>query len=58
MRYVKLTAEQARKMKSRQMGLTSEWNKETGIKEDIRFCSSLDFVKTFGYDVKRVFIEI
>ncbi len=59
MRYVKLTNEQAKKINFKKIGLTSgKRNKETGIRPTIKFCSSLDFVSVFGYDVKREFIEI
>lgn len=59
MRYVKLTNEQANKINSKKIGLTSgKRNKETGIRPIIKFCSSLDFVNEFGYDIERVFIEI
>lgn len=59
MRYVKLTNEQASKINSKKVGLTSgKRNKETGIRPTVKFCSSLDFVKVFGYDVEREFIEI
>lgn len=59
MRYVKLTEEQAKQINSKKIGLTSgNRNKETGIRPIIKFCSSLDFVSVFGYDVEREFIEI
>jgi hypothetical protein len=59
MRYVKLTNEQASKINSKKIGLTSgKRNKETGIRPTIKFCSSLDFVSVFGYDVEREFITI
>tara|TARA_R110000787_G_scaffold181665_1_gene293676 strand:+ start:134 stop:313 length:180 start_codon:yes stop_codon:yes gene_type:complete len=59
MRYVKLTNDQANKINSNKIGFTSgRRNKETGIRPNIKFCSSLDFVSVFGYDVEREFIEI
>ena len=59
MRYVKLTDEQANKINSNKIGFTSgRRNKETGIRPNIKFCSSLDFVLEFGRDVEREFIEI
>lgn len=59
MRYVKLTEAQAKKIKSNKIGLTSgEKDKETGLRPNIKFCSSIDFVSVFGYDVKREFITI
>lgn len=59
MRYVKLTEEQARKIGSKKVGLTSgRRDKKTGVRPTIKFCSSLDFVRAFGYDVNREFIEI
>ena len=59
MRYVKLTEEQAKKIKSRNKGLKSgKRDKLTGVREKIVFCSSLDFVSVFGYDVEREFITI
>ena len=59
MRYVKLTEEQSKKINSKKIGHTSgKKDKKTGLREHIMFCSSLDFVKVFGYDVKREFIII
>lgn len=59
MRYVQLTNEQADKMNSKQIGLTSgKRDKETGVRPTIKFCSSLDFSIKFGYDVEKIFIEI
>tara|TARA_R110001632_G_C11094444_1_gene390269 strand:+ start:211 stop:390 length:180 start_codon:yes stop_codon:yes gene_type:complete len=59
MRYVKLTNEQASKINSKKIGLTSgKRNKKTGLRPTIKFCSSLDFVSVFGYDVERNFITI
>ena len=59
MRYVKLTNEQASKINSKKVGLTSgKRDKETGIRPIIKFCSSLDFVLEFGREVEREFIEI
>ena len=59
MRYVKITEDQAKKIGSRKVGLTSgKKNKEMGIRPTIYFCSSLDFVRVFGFDVEREFIEI
>jgi len=59
MRYAKLTNEQASKINSKKVGLTSgKRDKETGIRPTIKFCSSLDFVLEFGRDVEREFIEI
>ena len=59
MRYVKITDEQAKKINSKKIGFTSGLrNKKTGIRPSIKFCTSLDFVNVFGYDVNREFIEI
>ena len=59
MRYVKLTEEQAKKINSKKIGHTSgKKDKKTGLRTHVMFCSSLDFVKVFGYDVKRKFIKI
>ena len=59
MRYVKLTNEQAKKLKPKQIGLTSgKRDKTTGLRPTIKFCSSLDFSIVFGYDVEKEFISI
>jgi len=59
MRNVKLTNEQAKKISSKKIGLTSgKRDKETGLRPIIKFCSSLDFINAFGTDVKREFITI
>ena len=59
MRYVKLTAEQSEKINSKQIGLTSgKRNKETGLREVVKFCSSLDFSIAFGQEEEKIFIEI
>ena len=59
MRYVQLTNEQAEKMNSKQIGLTSgKRDKETGVRPTIKFCSSLDFSIAFGHDVEKIFITI
>jgi hypothetical protein len=59
MRYVKLTEAQVKKINSNKIGVTSgKKDKSTGLRPTIKFCSSLDFVKVFGYDVKREFITI
>ncbi len=59
MRYVALTEEQATKISSRKIGITSgKRDKVTGLRPIIKFCSSLDFVSVFGYNVKREFITI
>jgi hypothetical protein len=59
MRYVKLTTEQAQEMNSKKIGLTSgKRDKETGLREEIKFCSSLDFSIQFGQEEEKKFIEI
>lgn len=59
MRYVKLTKDQANKVSHKEKGYTSgKKDKETGIRPDIIFCSVVAFVKAFGHDVEREFIEI
>ena len=58
MRHVKLTPEQASKINSKKIGITSGAKDENGQRPIIKFCSSLDFVKEFGYDVKREFVQI
>ena len=59
MRYVKLTNAQANKIESKKIGYTSgKKDKITGLRPNIKFCSSLDFVNVFGYDVEREFITI
>lgn len=59
MRYVKLTNEQSKMIPSKEIGYTSgKRNKETGVRPTIKFCSSLAFVRVFGYEVERTFIEI
>ena len=59
MRYVQLTNEQAKKINSKKIGLTSgKRDKETGVRPTIKFCSSLDFSMEFGRDLERIFIEI
>ena len=59
MRYVKLTNDQSNKINSNKIGITSgRRNKETGIRPLIKFCTSLDFVNVFGYDVEREFIKL
>ncbi len=59
MRYVKLTEDQSKKMNPKNIGYTSgSKDKETGKRSVIKFCSSLDFIKVFGLDIERVFIEI
>lgn len=59
MRYAKLTLEQSKEINSKEKGYTSgKRNKETGIREEIIFCSLLSFRKVFGYETKVELIEI
>lgn len=59
MRYAKLTSEQAKEINSKEKGYTSgKRNKETGIREEIVFCSMLVFRKAFGYEIEVETIEI
>ena len=59
MRYVKLTNEQAKMIPAKEKGYTSgKRDKATGLRENIIFCSSLAFVKVFGHELERNFIEI
>lgn len=59
MRYAKLTQEQAKQITSKEKGYTSgKRNKETGVREEIIFCSMLVFRKTFGYEIEVETIEI
>lgn len=61
MRYVKLTSEQSLsgKIKSRAKGYKSgKRDPNTGLREQIVFCSSLDFVIAFGCETEREYIEI
>ena len=59
MRYVKFTKDQANKVRSTVKGYTSgKRDKVTGQRENITFCSSLEFVKAFGHEIEREFIEI
>jgi len=57
MLYVKITKEEALKLKSKEYGLASgKRDKETGKRETIHFCSHLTFIKNF--DREKEFIEI
>ena len=61
MRYVKLTGEQSLsgKLRSNSKGYKSgKKDPKTGLREQIVFCSSLDFVIAFGCEVQREYIEI
>lgn len=59
MRYVKLTPEQSAKITSKELGYTSgKRNQETGIREEIVFCSILAFRKAFGYEIEVETINI
>jgi hypothetical protein len=59
MRYVKITSEQAKLIPSRSIGVTDgKKDFNTGLRPSVLFCSSLDFVKVYGYDIEREFIEI
>lgn len=57
MLYVKITKEEALKLKSKQYGITSgKRNKETGKRETIYFCDNIVFLKNFNRE--KEFIEI
>jgi hypothetical protein len=59
MRFVEITKEQANRIETKKIGFTSgKRNKDTGVRPSIMFCSSLEFVSAFGYEVDRKFIEI
>ena len=48
MLYVKITKEEALKLRSREYGLTGgKKNKETGGREAVYFCSNLVFIQNF-----------
>lgn len=59
MRYAKLTPEQSKEINSKEKGYTSgKRNQETGLREEITFCSMLAFRKAFGYEIEVETIEI
>jgi hypothetical protein len=59
MRYVKITKEESLKVNHKEIGITSgKKDKETGKRETIYFCSSLEFSRVFGQDIQKIFIEI
>lgn len=56
MKYVLLNEEQSKKISSKSKGYGSI--RKEGVKHDVVFCSSLEFSKAFGHDVKKIFVEI
>jgi hypothetical protein len=61
MRYVKLTKEQSLsgKVSGRAKGYKSgKKDPKTGLREQIVFCSALDYSMAFGNDDSRIFVTI
>jgi hypothetical protein len=59
MLYVKLTKEQTNKVPSKSKGYTSSYFVNgKRVKENITFCSNLDFLKHIGVEEEKTLIEI
>lgn len=59
MYYVKLTQDQTNKVPSKAKGYTSSYFVNgKRVKENITFCSNLDFIKYIGVETEKQLIEI